>query len=110
MLRSSVEVTHESASLRVGHSFAGVYFDSFHRGEVDYDAAIAHPEPEPAVPSGTHCQWQMPGLGKIERARDIGGATAAHDHRRMAIERAVEDRSRRVVIGGFWRDYLTPNL
>ena len=91
MLGSSVEVTHESARLCAGHSFADIYFDSFHRGEVDDDAAIAHPEPEPAVASGTHRQWQMLGLGKIERARDIGGATAAHDHRRTPIERAVED-------------------
>jgi hypothetical protein len=91
VLGSSVEVTHESASLGAGHSFADVYLDSFHRGEIDYDATIAHPEPEPAVASGTHRQWQMLSLGKIERARDIGGATAAHDHRGTPIERAVED-------------------
>jgi hypothetical protein len=71
VLGSSVEVTHESASPCAGHSFADVYFDSFHRGEVDYDAAIAHPEPEPAVASGMHGQWQMLGLTKIERASDI---------------------------------------
>ena len=91
VLGSSVEVTHESASLCAGHSFADVYIDLFHRGEVDYDAAIAHPETKPAVASGTHSQWQMLCLGKIERARDIGGATAAHNHRGTPIERAIED-------------------
>jgi hypothetical protein len=54
VLGSRVEVAHKSASLCAGHSFADVNFDSFHRGEVDYDAAIAHPEPQPAVASGTH--------------------------------------------------------
>jgi hypothetical protein len=91
VLGSSVEITHESAGLCAGHSLADVYFDSFHRREVDYDPAFAHPEPEPAVASGAHCQWQMLGLRKIERAGDIGGAPAAHDHRRTQIVRAVED-------------------
>ena len=91
MLSSRVEVTHESASLNASHSPADIYFDSFHRGEVDYDAAIAHPEPEPAVASCTHRQGQMLGLRKIERARDIGRAIAAHDHRGTPIVRAVED-------------------
>jgi len=43
------------------------------------------------VASGTYCQWQALSLRKIERVSDIGGATAAHDHRGAPIERAVED-------------------
>jgi hypothetical protein len=49
------------------------------RGEVDYYAAIAYREPESAVTSSTHSQWQMHGLAKFESVRDIGGACAAND-------------------------------
>ena len=91
MLGSSVKVAHESASFCARHSFAEVYFDMFHRGQIDYEAAIAHPEPGPAVPSGTHRQRQVLGLGKFERTRDIGSASAAHNHRGTPIEGAVED-------------------
>ena len=110
MLRRSVEVPDQSARFGAGHSFADVDFDSLHRRQIDYDAAIAHSEPEPTVSSCAYCQGQMLGLGKIKRASDIGRVTATHDHCGTPIECAVEDGARRVVIGSVGHDYLPSNV
>ena len=46
-----IQVAHERACFRAGHAFAGVYFNSFHCGEVDHYPGIAHPVPKAAVAS-----------------------------------------------------------
>jgi hypothetical protein len=110
VLGSSVEVTHESASLSAGHSFGDIYFDSFHRGEVYYDAGVAHSEPEPAVASSAYSQWQVLGQSKIESTRDIVGGCATHDHGRMAIKCQVEDSACRVILRSLGRDYMARDM
>jgi hypothetical protein len=89
-LRRFVQVAHECACLRSGHAFAGIYFNSFQRGEIDHRASIAHSVPETAVASAAHRHLQVLGLGKIQSARDVGWDSAAHDHRGMPVECAVE--------------------
>ena len=54
MAASPGRVAYQRAFLRVGDALLFVDFDSFHFGEIDYDAAIAHTESGAAMAAAAY--------------------------------------------------------
>jgi hypothetical protein len=110
VLRRFVQIAHERTGFRAGHSFAGVDFHSFHCGEIDHHAAVAHPVPETAVASTAHRQRQILAPSKIESSRYVRRTGTANDHRRTPIECAVENQASRFIVRRLRCDYVPANL
>ena len=54
------------------------------------------------VAAAAYRHEQPVGAGEVHRGDDVGGAVAAHDQRRAAVDHAVPDHARRVVVVVGW--------
>ena len=84
----------------------GVDVHGVHTGEIDHHPAVADAKPRPTVAAAAHGDWQVQSLDEGEHPRDVRRAGAAHDQRRMSVERTVEDLACGVVDRCVWRDDL----
>ena len=77
-----------------------------HLRQVDHQALLAHRLAGEAVAAAAHRQQQLVRRRELHRLHDVGGAAAARDQRRMAIEGAVPDAPRGVVAGAVAQQQL----
>ena len=77
---------------------AGVDHHCRHARKVDDDAIVDDAEAAAVVSAAADRERHPMGSGQRDRARDVVGAGAAHDERRMAVDHAVVDRARGVVV------------
>jgi len=97
-LRCSVEIEPGRAALGPGDPRVAVHVDRAHRREVDHEPAVANAVAGGIVSASTHGHLQFAGPSEIEGGRDVGGADAASDHGRVAVDESVEAATRRVVL------------
>ena len=70
-----------------------------HPAQVEHQPALADGEPGVVVPAAADGELQPVGPGESDRPGHVGGALAARDHRRAAVDRAVAHGPGRVVGG-----------
>ena len=98
-LRLPVELPEEHAGL--GPCRASLWIDAYplHRREVDDEATVADRVAGEAVPPAAHGDEQAVLSREVNRADDVGHASAARDEVREAIYRPVPHLSSSLVVG-----------
>ena len=94
-----VDVSPQGAALHERRALDGVNRDGAHRGEVDHDSVVAHCGAGNVVTPASYGDLEVALAGETHRGGHVGGAGAAGDAGRMAVDRAVPDLARSVVAG-----------
>jgi hypothetical protein len=98
-LGRGVEVEPGRAALRPGDPCLAVHFDAAHQREVDHEPAVEHAVTGRIVATAPHGHLEAVRPGVVEGCRHVGGAEAADDHRRPAVDERVEAAARSVIAG-----------
>jgi putative NIF3 family GTP cyclohydrolase 1 type 2 len=69
--RRPVQIANQRTRGGMDNAFAPINFDSFHSGQIDHQTVLTHAETRAAMTSSSHCQRQVPPLGKFEGSGDI---------------------------------------
>ena len=99
-LRGRVERPEQRPALHLRRAGARVDDDAPHPGEVDHQPAVGHRPPRRAVPAAPHTERQAELARDPDRGAHVVGAGAPDDVRRAAVDGAVPDGTRDVVLGG----------
>jgi hypothetical protein len=94
-----VEVRPGAAGLGAGGAPLRVDADAAHPAEVQDEPVVAGPEAGDAVAAAPHRQRQAVVAGQVHRGDHVGDPGGADDHRRVAVDQAVVDPPRRLVVG-----------
>ena len=83
----------QCAGLCAGHTLPGIDVDMRHRSKVQHEAVVADAQASAIVSAAAYCKRKLMHPCELQCARDIVGAGAANDERRVLVDRAVEDEA-----------------
>ena len=102
----AVHLTPGRAALDPGGAPVGVHVDAVHRRQIDDEAALDGAETRAVVAAPADGDREVRRPRELESGRDVGGGSAAHDHRRPLVDHGVVERPGLVVSGVVGQDYL----
>src|SRR5207302_11393889 len=80
-----------------GRALDGIDPDTFHRRQIDHQAALAYGIAGDVVAAALDRHQYAVGAGEAHRRHDVGDPGTAGDQRRTPVDHAVPDYARRVV-------------
>ena len=98
-LRRSVKRTQQCAALHPGALLDWIDPNRAHRGEIDHQAVIRHPETEHAVSAAAHADLEVEIAGRPNSCPHSRDMAAAKDQAWAPVDRRVPHRARRVIPG-----------
>ena len=106
-LRLAVELTQEHTGLHTSRSSLTVDLDPLHQGQIDHHATITDGQTRKAVPPASYRDEEAVHPRETHRGSDVGHPGAAHDQRRVSVDRSVPHLSVLLVAVVISTDELT---
>jgi len=98
-LRGGVELCPREAGAGAHGPTGEVDLDALERAQVDHDAVVAYGVAGPGVAAGAHGDRKVVSASVAQHGGDVAGVGRLRDHRRTAVDRAVEHGASGVVVG-----------
>jgi hypothetical protein len=94
-----VQLRPDDAAPDRGRFRGGIDSDALHQSEIDHHATVCHGSAGDVVATAANRDLELGTTSERQSGDDVVRGPAAHDQRRLAVDQAVVNRARLVVVG-----------